>query len=63
MIGVTVLCLGELFATQRLETIPAKFELDAFIILLRLEGQVSIARISEILRVLGYPHDSTGMVS
>lgn len=63
MIGVTMLCLGELFATQRLETVPARFELDAFIILLRLEGQVSIGRISEILRILGYPHDSSGMVS
>ncbi|MEI6066216.1 MAG: hypothetical protein WCP96_02675 [Methylococcaceae bacterium] len=37
--------------------------MDAFIILLRFEGQVSIARLNEILRVLGYPHDSTGMVS
>jgi len=63
MIGVTMLCLSELFSIQRLETVPAKFELDAFIALLRLEGQVPIARISEILRVLGYPHDSIGMVS
>ncbi len=63
MIGITVLCLGEMFATQRLETVPAKFELDAFILLLRLEGQVSIARISEMLRMMGYPNDSTGMVS
>ena len=63
MIGITVLCLEELFATQRLETIPAKFELDAFILLLRLEGQSPIARISEMLRMMGYPNDSTGMVS
>ena len=63
MIGVTMLCLSELFGIQRLETVPAKFELDAFIALLRLEGQVPIARISEILRVLGYPRDSIGMVS
>ena len=63
MIGVTMLCLSELFSIQRLETVPAKFELDAFIALLRLEGQVPIARIREILRVLGYPHDSIGMVS
>ena len=60
---MTMLCLSELFSIQRLETVPAKFELDAFIALLRLEGQVPIARISEILRVLGYPHDSIGMVS
>ncbi len=58
-----MLCLGELFATQRLETVPAKFDLDAFIILLRLEGLVSIARISEMLRMMGYATDSTGMVS
>ena len=57
MIGITVLCLEELFATQRLETIPAKFELDALIILFRLEGQAPIARISEMLRMMGYPND------
>lgn len=63
MIGVTVLCLSELFNAQRIESVPAKFELDALIALLRLEGRVSIASISEILRVLGYPRDSTGMIS
>lgn len=63
VIGISLLCLNELFATQRLESVPARFELDAFILLLRLEGQVPIARISEILRILGYPNDSTGMIS
>lgn len=63
MISVTVLCLHELFTAHRLEIVPGRLDLDSIIVLLRLEGRVSLSGISEILRTLGYPHDSTGMIS
>ena len=63
MIGLTTLCLHELFSAHRLETVPDRLGLDSIIALLRLEARASIASISEILHTLGYPHDSTGMVS
>lgn len=63
MVSVTVLCLHELFSAHRLETVPDRLSLDSIIALLRLEGRVSLAGISEILHTLGYPHDSTGMIS
>jgi hypothetical protein len=55
--------LHELFSAHRLEISPERLDLNSTIALLRLEGRVSIAGISEILHKLGYPHDSTGMVS
>ena len=63
MVSVTVLCLHELFTAHRLEIVPGRLDLDSIIVLLRLEGRVSLSGISEILRTLGYPHDSTGMIS
>lgn len=63
MVSVTLLCLHELFSAHRLEVATGRLDLDSLIALLRLEGRVSIAAISEILHTLGYPHDSTGMVS
>jgi hypothetical protein len=62
MVSVTLLFLHELFSAHRLE-VPGRLDLDSIIALLRLEGRVSLAVISEILRTLGYPHDSTGMIS
>ena len=63
MVSVTVLCLHELFTAHRLEIVPDRLDLDSIIALLRLEGRVSLAGISEILHALGYAHDSTGMIS
>jgi hypothetical protein len=63
LINVTLLCLHELLSAHRLETVPDRLDLNSTIALLRLEGRVSIAAISEILHTLDYPHDSTGMVS
>ena len=58
------LCLNELFSDYKeIKLPPNLLSLDFAIILLRLEGNVSISGISEILRMQGYPNDSTGMIS
>jgi hypothetical protein len=61
LINMTLLCLHELFSAHRLE-VPDQLDLNSTIALLRLEGRVSIAAISEILHKLDYPHNSTGMI-
>jgi hypothetical protein len=63
MVNVTLLCLHKLLSAHQLEIVPDRLDLDSIIALLRLEGRVSLAAISEILHKLGYPHDSTGMIS
>jgi hypothetical protein len=63
MISLTTLYLHDLFSVHQLETVLERLDLDSIIALLRLEGRVSLAGISEILHRLGYPHDSTGMIS
>ncbi|WP_177428543.1 hypothetical protein, partial [Candidatus Venteria ishoeyi] len=48
---------------ENVAALPNQLDLDANIALLRLEGQVSISGISEILQIQGYKHNSTDMVS
>ncbi|WP_146066690.1 hypothetical protein, partial [Candidatus Venteria ishoeyi] len=62
LIGTALLCLQELFSHENVAALPNQLDLDANIALLRLEGQVSISGISEILQMQGYEHNSTGMV-
>ena len=64
LISAALLCLHEFFHQENVDiSAITQLELDANIALLRLEGKVSISAISEILRIPGYDHYSTGMVS
>lgn len=63
LIGAAMICLEELFSIQRdIGPVP-KYDLNSTILLLRLEGFVTIGNISEILQIQGHEHTSTGMVS
>ena len=64
MLGAALLCLNELLSDYKeIDVPPNRLNLDSAIVLLRLAGNVSISGISEILRMQGYPNDSTGMIS
>ena len=65
MLTVATLCLNELFSDYKEIDLPPpnRLNLDSAIVLLRLEGNISLSGISEILRMQGYPHDSTGLIS
>jgi hypothetical protein len=64
MLLAATLCLNELFSDHKeVKRLPNRLNLDSAIVLLRLEGNVSISGISEILQRQGYPHDSAGMIS
>ena len=58
MLGAAILSLNELLSDYKeINLPPNRLNLDSAIVLLRLAG------ISEILRMQGYPYDSTGMIS
>jgi hypothetical protein len=63
LIGASLLCLESLFNTENTAALPYSLDVDYAIVLLRLEGKVSISSISEILQMQGYEYSSTGMVS
>ena len=64
MLGAAILRLNELLSDYKeINLPPNRLNLDSAIVLLRLAGNVSISGISEILRMQGYPYDSTGMIS
>ncbi len=64
MIFAATICLEELFSDyNEVSSLPNLISLDATIVLLRLEGNVSISSISEVLNTQGYKNDSTGMIS
>jgi len=48
LIGAALLCLHELFNTESVATLPNQLDIDSAIVLLRLEGKVSISSISEM---------------
>jgi len=64
LLNAALFCLSELFSVENNENIPyARLDAIGMIVLLRLEGKVSISGIDEILNQQGYPHHSTGFVS
>jgi len=63
MLSIATLCLSEVLAEYKINYAPERLSLDAAILLFRLDAQLSISQISEILKRLGYANDSVGMIS
>jgi hypothetical protein len=64
LLNTALFCLTELFSAESLERLPVNLlDADRAIVLLRLEGKVSIASIGEIMSQYGHPHHSTGLIS
>jgi hypothetical protein len=64
LLSTALFCLSELFSVENSESIPyARLDAVGMMVLLRLEGKVSISGIGEILDQQGHPHHSTGLVS
>jgi hypothetical protein len=61
--GAALIYLSEMLTVESLQVPSNKMEIEAFILLLRLEGKCSISSISEILTTLNYSSNSTGMIS
>jgi hypothetical protein len=63
LMGAALIYLSEMFTVESHQVPSNKMDIEAFILLLRLEGKCSISSISEILTALDYPSTSTGMIS
>ncbi len=64
LLNTALFCLSEIFSVENCECIPyARLDAVEMMVLLRLEGKVSISGIDQILDQQGYPHHSTGLVS
>jgi hypothetical protein len=63
LMGAALIYLSEMLTVESRQVPSNQMEIEAFILLLRLEGKCSISSISEILTTLNYPSHSTGMIS
>ena len=63
LMAAAMLYLTEMFSVDSQNASPHQMDIAPLIALLRLEGKCSISNISEILKVLNYSENSTGMIS
>ncbi|MDM8561525.1 hypothetical protein [Candidatus Parabeggiatoa sp. HSG14] len=63
LMAASLIYLSEMFRVESRNISNYQMDIEPFIILLRLEGKCSISSISEILKVLNYNKNSTGMIS